>query len=182
MTRQDRHNLFSELVSRYHSQLYAYILAIVRSRTDADDVFQSVYLVLWRKFESFNPDSGHFYPWARQTAKLVVYGFLRNKRKPLSCVGEDLLDSLADTDTENSDVDTELYLAALRRCREKLDAADEELLELRYSHDLGSREIADRLQRPQPSVCRSLNRIRNWLYGCIEMDLERQKHSGWDVS
>lgn len=182
MSINDRHNLFSELVTCYHSQLYAYIFAIVRNRVDADDIFQSVYLILWRKFESFDPDSSHFYPWARQTAKLVVYSFIRHKNKLSNCVEGDLLDSLTETVYEDLSNDTGLYLAALRRCRNKLDAADKELLELRYSHDLGSREIAGRLQRPQTSVCRSLNRIRNWLYECIEMELDRQKHSTQVIS
>ena len=44
--------------------------------------------------------------------------------------------------------------------------------------DFGSREIADRLRRPQTSVCRSLNRIRQWLLECIQMELARQEHSG----
>jgi RNA polymerase sigma-70 factor, ECF subfamily len=181
MSKTDREELFSELVSQYHSQLYAYILAIVRDRVDTDDVFQSVYLVLWRKFGSFDPGSSHFLPWARQTAKFVVYSFLRHKRRLFNCVDDDLLDALAGTALEGPYDDTELYLSALRRCKEKLDAADQELLELRYSQDLGSREIANRLHRPQTSVCRSLDRIRNWLYSCIEMELSRQEHPGRQV-
>jgi RNA polymerase sigma factor (sigma-70 family) len=69
-------------------------------------------------------------------------------------------------------------LAALRRCREKLDAADEELLRLRYVEELGTREIADRMRRLQPNVCRSLNRIRRWLLECVRMGLAQQEHSG----
>ena len=181
MNEQDRHSLFSELIARYHSQLYAYIFAIVRNREDAGDLFQSVCLILWRKFESFQPGSS-FFSWARQTAKLVVRSFLRHKKNLPSCVGEELLDALAETVLEGPNDGTELYLAALRRCREKLDAVDEELLELRYVEDLGSRDIADRLRRPQTSVCRSLNRIRNWLLECIEMELNRQEHSGKELS
>jgi RNA polymerase sigma-70 factor, ECF subfamily len=181
MNEQDRHSLFSELVARYHSQLYAYIFAIVRDREDAGDVFQSVCLVLWRKFDSFEPGSNFFW-WARQTAKLVVRGFLRCKRKLSSCVAEELLEALAETGFEDPGDATETYLAALRRCRDKLDSTDEQLLELRYMEELGSREIADRLKRPQTSVCRSLNRIRNWLLECIEKDLHRQEQAGRGLS
>ena len=53
MNEQERHNLFSELIARHQSEIYAYIFAIVRNWEDADDLFQSVCLVLWRKFESF---------------------------------------------------------------------------------------------------------------------------------
>ena len=51
MNEQDRHNLFSELITRHQSQLYAYIFAIVRNQQDADDLYQSVCLILWRKFD-----------------------------------------------------------------------------------------------------------------------------------
>ena len=60
MNKQGHQNLFSELITRYQSELYGYIFAVVRNWEDADDLFQSVSLVLWRKFESFRPDSNFF--------------------------------------------------------------------------------------------------------------------------
>jgi hypothetical protein len=44
--------------------------------------------------------------------------------------------------------------------------------------DLGIREIAGRLQRLQPNVCRSLNRIRRWLMECIRIELAQREHAG----
>jgi RNA polymerase sigma-70 factor (ECF subfamily) len=181
MNEQDRHSLFSDLTASCHSQLYAYIFAIVRNREDASDLFQSVCLILWRKFDSFRPGS-NFFAWARQTAKLVVRSFLRHKKHLSSCVGEELLNALAETDFDDLTGESEPYFAALRHCRKKLDSADEQLLGLRYAEELGSREIAERLQRPQTSVCRSLNRIRNWLLECIELELNRQERSGRGLS
>jgi RNA polymerase sigma-70 factor, ECF subfamily len=180
MNTQNRHDLFSELIARHHNQLYAYILAIVRNREDARDLFQSVCLVLWRKFESFQPDSS-FFSWARQTAKLVVISFLRHKRKLSRCVNEGLMDALAETILEAENDGADVYLVALQRCREKLGSADEELLRLRYVEELGSREIADRLGRPQPGVCNSLKRIRRWLFECIQMEVARQERSEGDA-
>lgn len=177
MNEQDRHNLFCELIARHHSELYAYIFAIVRNREDAGDLFQSVCLVLWRKFELFQLNTS-FFSWARQTAKFVVRSFLRHKKKLSNCVSEELLDTLAETIAETQNDRAAPYLPALRRCKAKLSAADEELLVLRYANNLGSREIANRLERPQPSVCHSLTRIRQWLLECIRMELARQEHSG----
>ena len=65
MNEQQRHDLFSELIARHQSELYAYIFAIVRNWDDADDLYQSTCLVLWRKFESFRPGTS-FFSWARQ--------------------------------------------------------------------------------------------------------------------
>jgi RNA polymerase sigma-70 factor (ECF subfamily) len=175
MNEQDRHNLFSELIARHHSQLYAYIFAVVKNRDDAEDLFQSVCLVLWRKFASFTPDSS-FFAWARQTAKLVLCSFLRHKKNMSQSASEELLDALAETVSGTQGDGVERSLAALRHCRTKLSEGDERLLQLRYDEDLGVGEIADRLQRLTPNVSRSLNRIRHWLSECVRIELARQEH------
>ena len=180
MNEQERHNLFSDLIARYQSELYSYLFAVVRNWEDADDLLQSICLVLWRKFESFRPGSNFLF-WARRTAKIEVSNFLRRKQLP-SYATEELVDALVETVIEVQGDGMEPYLAALRRCREKLSPADEELIELQYVENLGSRQIADRLQRPQPSVCHSLSRIRSWLFECIQTELARQEHSGQELS
>jgi RNA polymerase sigma-70 factor, ECF subfamily len=176
MNEQERQVLFSKLITRHQSELYGYIFAVVRSWEDADDLFQSVCLVLWSKFESFRPGSS-FFAWARKTARIKVSNFLRRRQLP-HFLSEDLLDTLAEIIIEAQDDGADVYLAALRRCKDKLTTADEELLELHYIDDLGSRQIADRLQRSQASVCHSLKRIRRWLFECVKMELARQEYSG----
>jgi RNA polymerase sigma-70 factor (ECF subfamily) len=173
---QDRQILFSDLINHHQSEIYAYIFAIVRNWEDADDLFQSVCCVLWSKFDTFRIGSS-FLAWARQTAKLTVRKFLRQKQLR-KYVSEPLLDALTDTTAGTKTQGTEQYLAALEQCREKLDTADIELLELRYVNNLRSREIADRLSRPHQGVCNSLTRIQRWLFECIQMELARQEH-GW---
>ena len=180
MNKQERHKLFSDLLSRHQSQLYAYIFAIVRNREDAADLFQSVCLVLWRKFDSFRPDSS-FSCWARVTAQRVVVDFLRRKKFPMHASEELLDDARGDPSTPHSDA-TEVYLDALRRCRAKLSAVDEELLGLRYIEDLRNQQIAARLQRSQQSVCNSLTRIRRWLLECVMTELARQDRPTEDRS
>lgn len=180
MTEQDRYNLFSDLITRHQSQLYAYIFAIVRDQEDADDLFQTVCLILWKKFHSFQPGTS-FFSWARQTAQREVRGFFKRRRLP-SHVSDELLDALAHTNPTVCSDATAAYLDALRLCRQKLSARDEELLGLRYVENLGSHQIADRLHRPQPSVCNSLARIRGWLLECITAELARQERFSGDRS
>jgi RNA polymerase sigma-70 factor (ECF subfamily) len=179
MNEQERHDLFSELIARHQSDLYAYIYAIVRNWEDADDLFQSACLVLWQKFESFQPGTS-FFCWARQTAKFEVRKYLTHRPSP-KYVSEQLLDALAET-VLKTPCGADLGLAALRRCKTKLSPADEELLELRYDENLGSREIAARLERPQPSVCHSLKRIRRWLFECMQIELAQHERSGKGLS
>ena len=180
MNEQERYNLFTELITRYQSELYGYIYAVVRNWEDTDDLYQSVCLVLWRKFDLFRPGS-NFFAWARQTAKNKVGDFVRHKHWPTH-VTEELMDIFTESAAKPYDDGAEEYLVALRRCRQKLTATDDDLLQLRYVEELSTIEIADRLQRLQPNVSRSLNRIRRWLVECVQMELARQKHSLRELS
>jgi RNA polymerase sigma-70 factor, ECF subfamily len=170
MNEQDRQNLFAELITHHQSELYGYIYAVVRNWEDTDDLFQSVCLVLWNKFESFRPGTS-FFAWARQVAKIKISDFLRHKHKRLpSLIIEKLVDILA---ADPDDVGSEAYLVALQHCRKRLPVEDEELLQLRYIEGLSIVEMADRLQRLRQSVSRSLNRVRRWLFECIELELAK---------
>jgi RNA polymerase sigma-70 factor, ECF subfamily len=180
MKQKERHALLSELLVRYRSELYGYIFAAVRNWEDADDLFQAVCLVLWKKFEAFQPGT-NFIAWARQTARYEVVKYLSQKQLP-QFVNTELLDTLTEIEADVEDEWTESYLVALRRCRQKLIDSDAKLLRLHYGYGLGSRQIAERLRRSQQSICRSLNRIRSWLYECVQSEVARQKHSGVEPS
>jgi RNA polymerase sigma-70 factor, ECF subfamily len=180
MNDTDRRAVFAELISRHQSDLYAYIFAMVRNWEDSDDLYQSVCLLLWSKFESFRLGSS-FFAWARQTAKITVRNFLK-QRHWRNQANDKLLDVLADAILEAQRDGAEPYLDALRRCKGKLNTVDHQLLELRYAEELSSGEIADRLQRPQPSVCHSLTRIRQWLLECIQVELFGQEYTGKEHS
>lgn len=176
MNEQTRHTRFSELIARYQSDLYGYIFAVVRNWEDADDLFQTVCVILWRKFDSFQPDgNSNFFLWARQVARFELSTFLKRKHLP-NASSEDLLDKLASVAVRLQEDSKESYLVALRRCRDKLPAADEELLDLRYVDELSVQGIADRLKRLRPHVSRSLSRIRRRLLECVQIEMAQQDH------
>ena len=174
MNDQARHNLYEELINRYQGALYGYIYAVIRNWEDADDLYQSVCLVLWRKFESFRPGTD-FFAWARQTAKIEISNFLRCKRSP-GRTAEQFVDVLTEIAAEPHNAAADVYLDALQQCKEKLSETDNELLRLRYAEELSTVQIAASLQRQQPNVSRSLSRIRRWLFECVESELIRQGH------
>jgi RNA polymerase sigma-70 factor (ECF subfamily) len=180
MIEQERHKLFVELITRHQSELYGYIFAVVRNRDDAEDLYQSVGMILWQKFDLFRPNS-NFIAWAGKTASLVVRNFVKRKRCSVSA-GEDLSELLVETACESKSDTTDLYLAALDRCRSKLGADDEGLLNLRYVEDLNTRQIAERLGRVQASVCHSLARIRHGLFDCVSAELSHRKPTGRESS
>jgi RNA polymerase sigma factor (sigma-70 family) len=83
------------------------------------------------------------------------------------------MEQLGDDVCEDSSDEAEVRLKALGECLKKLPAADSKLIECRYTHSLSSLQIAELLERSQPSVCNSLRRIRENLMHCISKNLSR---------
>lgn len=52
-----RHQEFVQLFSRDSWRLYRYILSAVLNHSDAEDILQNTSVVLWNKFDSFEPGS-----------------------------------------------------------------------------------------------------------------------------
>lgn len=202
MKSQNRHNLFSELITAHQSQLYGYIFALVRNREDAADLFQSVCVVLWKKFDSFlnadaanNPhlaanadtegnrgnlednhlDNDAFFPWARQTAIFEVRNFLR-REKSRHHLTEELLEAFTECDFDRQSDATTSYMDALRSCKGKLPSVDTELLDCHYGKGLSVQQVADRIGRTRQSVGNSLLRIRKSLLDCIRLQLVKQEY------
>src|SRR5689334_17876152 len=46
---------FAALLRQHQNQLFGYIYSLVRDLDDADDLFQQTSLVLWDKFDLFDP-------------------------------------------------------------------------------------------------------------------------------
>ena len=64
----DRDRRFTEQLQRHHRRLYGYVFTLLRNHQDAQDVFQQTSLVLWEKFDEFQPDT-NFLTWACTVAR-----------------------------------------------------------------------------------------------------------------
>jgi RNA polymerase sigma-70 factor, ECF subfamily len=175
MNQQDRYDAFCELLTRYQGHIRGYILALVRNRADADDLFQATSLVLWRKFDTFEPES-NFFAWARKTADFTVRNFWRTNHSRFTPLSEAFLETLAATEPYVCSDAVDSYLAGLRHCIDKLRQEDRDLLNLSYMDDLSAQQIADRIARSRQSVSKSLLRIRRGLLGCIQKQLVKEGH------
>jgi RNA polymerase sigma-70 factor (ECF subfamily) len=175
MNQQDRYDAFCELLTRYQGQLRGYILALVRNREDADDLFQATSLVLWRRFDTFEPES-NFFAWARRTAEFTVRNFWRTNQTRSIPRSEIFLDALATSEPAIGSDSFDSYVEKLRDCMEKLCSEDRNLLKLSYMNEMGVQQIADSIARSRQSVGRSLMRIRQSLLRCIQSHLNQEEH------
>ena len=137
-----QHDQFVERFVRTQDRIYACVATLLPNRTDAEEVFQQTSLVLWKKWQQFNP-SRDFLAWACGVAHHEVRNFLRkHKDRGRVFLSEDILAEVAQVRLENTDM---------------LDARRQALLRC--------------LGRPPNVVYMLLKRLRRALFECVNRTL-----------
>jgi RNA polymerase sigma-70 factor (ECF subfamily) len=174
--RHSRKAEFAELLRRDQARLFGYIHSLVRDLNDADDLYQQTALILWNKFDEFDP-SKSFFSWACGIARWEVANFVRGRRRQRLYFSDDLTLLLIEAQAGISDDELDDRRDALSGCIEKLHPKDRELVTECYADDSGVHGAADRRGRSTHSVYNSLRRIRRTLFECIDRSLAREGRS-----
>src|SRR6516162_2155469 len=119
MDSSPEHDQFVERFVRSQDRIYAYVATLLPNRTDAEEVFQQTSLVLWKKWQQFDPDRD-FVRWACGMAHHEVRNFLRkHAEKRRVYLSEDVLEEVARVRLDLHDV-LEARRRALRECLARL--------------------------------------------------------------
>ena len=166
------HEEFARLFSRHARPIYAFIMTLVFSHHDAEEVFQNTSVVLWDKFSEFRRGS-NFFAWASRIAYFEVLNlFKQQRRSPL--LSDQAMDSLASEAMALSDQSTD-RVEALSECLARLAVADREIIQDRYFYQRPPKQIAEMRSRSLDSIYRALSRIHNLLLSCVERTLAREE-------
>jgi RNA polymerase sigma-70 factor, ECF subfamily len=168
----DAHSDFLKRFLKHESDLKAFIGSLVRDPHARDDLFQDVALVLWEKYESYDP-ARSFGAWARGIAgKRIMQRWERQGRTPLP-FSPRAIEAVADA-YERTASNASDRAGALELCLEHLPRRSRHLLALRYEDSLTLNEIAVRLGGTLDAVHKALSRIRDRLQKCVEKRLAGQ--------
>lgn len=167
------HELFEILVRENADMLMAYIRSVVRNDSTAEDVFQETMLTAWRRLGDYDR-SRPFGPWLRGIAARVMLAQRRQKARDFALCDEELLEHL-DARCEalhRQPGDTwDDKLDGLRECLEKLPEHYRQVIHLRYSEELTSERLAERLQISMETLKKRLQRGRARLLECLQRKL-----------
>jgi RNA polymerase sigma-70 factor (ECF subfamily) len=156
---------FVRLFAANHYRLFAYIMALMHDRTDAEEVFQEASLVLWREFARFRPGAD-FMPWACAIALNQMRKFWRQRRRDKHTFSVALLEDLASQAIEmQSEFDARRQ--ALADCLKRLPVVDRSVVELYYGAKRTADEVAEKLGKSTHAIYKALTRARQRLYECI---------------
>lgn len=171
MSDPERYDELVRLLRLHTGQMLAYINALVLNWNDAEDLFQETCLVLWQKFNEFEPGT-NFLAWALRIADHKVMNFQTTCSRRAAFTAR-LRDALKADFAERTGDDAVASLAALADCMEKLPHEDRDLATVCYGDGVPVRKAAATINRSPESVHRSLRRIRKWLLDCVHRSLRQ---------
>lgn len=173
----DKHKQFLRLFLQNERRVYAYILALLPHRADADDVLQETSLTMWDKFDPAAPPA-EFVAWARRVAYHKVLDHYKKSKRAGARLGLIFVRRLAET---AGDPTGELRLDdrrdALNGCIEKLPAPDRDLLTRRFGDGATTQSTAEQLGRSVDAVYKALAKVREALFQCVQNSLAKEGHA-----
>ncbi|MGI8549427.1 MAG: sigma-70 family RNA polymerase sigma factor [Dehalococcoidia bacterium] len=139
------------LYSRYAKLIYN-LAAQTLDRSSAEDIVQDVFLAIWRKADSFDPDRGTFRSWALQIAHYRIANELRRRsRRPQIEPDPEGLRLLSLPDSA-PDVEEEIWReyqrSAVRSAVQALPPLQRQALGLAFFEDLTHEQVATVLEVP----------------------------------
>ena len=152
-------------LNRHHAKLCAYVHSLVTDWQDAEELIQETLLVLWRKFDEYDP-AASFSGWAFQVAQFEVFNYRRRLQRRRLLLNDSIVESLAEIAAERMD-DLDSQREALEHCVKRLNDKERIVLSLRYSEGGDAHSTATALKRTVGQINRILRGVRGKLLRCI---------------
>lgn len=169
---ESRDEQFVQMFALHERNVRAFIRSMGLDWFAVDDVVQTVSLVMWRKWDEFDPDTD-FMQWARAIARFEVLKFRRKMARDRHVFRDDVMELLADATEElQAETSPKKYHTALQQCLNTLPPKSGRLIQAAYAGDRTIREVAEDVGQSATAFYKTLNRIREKLRLCIKHRLE----------
>jgi RNA polymerase sigma-70 factor, ECF subfamily len=146
---------FARIYDRYGPILLGLLLRILRSRAEAEDVLQEVFLQVWQRAHSFDPSRGRAFTWLVTLARSRAIDRLRSvdsrERAALRSAEDAPPDSAPAEWAEGAAIRTE-RAEAVRAALSELPEEQRQVLLLAYLEGMSQSEIAAAKGQPLGTV------------------------------
>jgi len=166
---------FDEIVNRYSDRIYGFALRITRNSSDAEEVFQEVFLTLTKKLGTFRGES-KFSSWLYRVTVNASYMYLRSQKKHGNNIS---LENYSPYDEKGTLMGRIMYkdwssrpdiiifnkeaLIIIEKAINELPESYRTVFHLRDIDGLSNEEVADILEVSIPAVKSRLHRARLFL-------------------
>jgi len=151
--------------------IFTYVYMFVGNASDADDVFQDVCVVMWNKFDQFQPGS-NFLAWAKQITRNLVMDYRKHHRRHrVRGLDDKMVDMLAFRYEHIQDQVGD-RIDALKHCVEKLSFRDRDLVRRAYERNESVKDIAKECHVSLQRIYKRLGTVHGALLRCVRLALQ----------
>lgn len=158
---------FSVLMKNYHDEIYHYVYNLVGDFNNSDDVVQEIFIRVYNKLSSYNPQKAGFRTWLYRVSHNYTMSFLKNfnkiKQKEIMKNDHDKIISTIDIETET--IKSDELNKVIEVIERILKPKAKKIIYLHYFSELTPKEISDVTKYPLQTIYKtikvSIDRIRN---------------------
>jgi RNA polymerase sigma-70 factor (ECF subfamily) len=168
-----RYESFVQIFAHYEPDLRRFIRSLLPTWTDADEVLQQTAIVIWRKFDQYDPET-NFMKWACVIARFEALAYRRKMARDRLVFREDVLELMADEGVEEIE-SRRVEHEALEACLLAMPEKQRRFITLAYTPGVKVKELAEEAGSTAAAFYMRLKRLRHQLMECVES--KTQQHS-----
>ncbi len=158
-------NAYAELVNRYQGYVFTLVLRMIKSREDAEEVAQDVFVKAYRSLADFREES-KFSTWLYTITNTTSITFLRKKKLDVHSLDDEKVFELADSKDSGfraNLVEQKSRVSMVTKAIALLSPDDAEIITLFYKAEQNLEEIARILRLEVNTAKVRLHRARGRL-------------------
>lgn len=166
----ERYETFVSRFAHYEPDLRRFLRSLLPTWTDTDEVLQQTAIVIWRKFDQYDPET-NFMKWACVIARFEALAYRRKMARDRLVFREDVLELMAGEGVEEIDTRSREQ-EALEDCLLAMPEKQRQFLTLAYTPGVKVKELAGEAGSSAASFYMRLKRLRHRLMECIESKMQ----------
>ncbi len=163
---------FLRLFLSSERELLRYVATLVPCAGDAEEIVQQTAVVLWEKFDQYNPQHP-FTPWGCRFALNVAKQWMARQQRWKALLNGKLAEELLRRRNELLP-DMEARIRHLDECMGKLPEDQRDIIDGYYFRKAKIESISRESSRSVDAIYKALQRIRQALRNCIESAFQRE--------
>jgi RNA polymerase sigma factor (sigma-70 family) len=148
---QHNNQAFGYLYDNYSPALFGIITQIIPDKETASDVLQEVFVNIWKKIATYDPDKGRLFTWMLNIARNAAIDKLRSRPYQNSLKNQSLGENV-NTIGEKQVVNPVVNDIGLKKVINRLKDDHRELIDLSYFQGFTHEEISKLLNIPLGTV------------------------------
>jgi len=169
-------NAYAELVNRYQAYVFTLVLRMIKSREDAEEVAQDVFIKAYRSLADFRGES-KFSTWLYTIANTTSITFLRKKKLDVHSLDNEKVFEVADSKDSGfraNLVEQKSRVNMVNEAIALLSPDDAEIITLFYKAEQNLEEISKILRLETNTVKVRLHRARTRLKEKMEKNFSEE--------